>query len=73
METAIVPIKPAWQSKINWTQGVSLAATLLALKGFNLAAETQVAIVATIQGGQAVATWIFRTFFNKSVTPASMT
>lgn len=72
MDTAVVPVKSAWYSKINWTQGVSLLATLLALKGFNLDAETQVAIVGTIQGIQAVVTWAFRTFGNASVSPASL-
>lgn len=67
-----VEVKSAWLSKINWTQAVSLAATLLAIKGINLDAETQVAVIATIQGGQSVATWAFRTFFNRSVSPASL-
>lgn len=69
---ARVAVKSAWFSKINWTQAVSLVGTLLALKGFNLDAETQVAIVATIQGAQSVATWAFRTFGNRSVSPASL-
>lgn len=71
-ETARVPVRTAWASKINWTQAVSLLATLLALRGFSLDADTQVAIIATIQGVQTVATWVFRTFFNKSVSPASL-
>jgi hypothetical protein len=67
-----VEVKSAWMSKINWTQGVSLAATLLAIKGFTLDADTQIAIVTGIQSVQAVATWAFRTFFNRSVGPASL-
>lgn len=70
--TARVEVKSAWFSKINWTQAVSLGGTLLALKGFNLDADTQVSIVAGIQGIQSVATWAFRTFFNRSVSPASL-
>jgi hypothetical protein len=70
--SARVEVKSAWFSKINWTQGVSLIATLLALKGFTLDAETQVALVTGIQSAQAVVTWAFRTFFNRSVSPASL-
>ncbi len=69
---ARVRVKSAWLSKINWTQAVALLASLLAIKGFNLDAETQVAIVAGIQGIQSAVTWAFRTFFNRSVSPASL-
>lgn len=71
-DIARVEVKSAWLSKVNWTQAVSMGATVLALKGFNMDAETQVAVVAGIQGLQSVATWIFRTWFNKSVAPASL-
>jgi hypothetical protein len=67
-----VEVKSAWLSKVNWTQAVSLGATLLALKGFTLDAETQLAIVVGIQSAQSVATWALRTFFNRSVSPASL-
>ncbi len=70
--TTRVEVKSAWLSKVNWTQAVSLGATVLALKGFNLDAETQVSVVAGIQGVQSAATWVFRTWFNKSVSPASL-
>jgi hypothetical protein len=72
MEKELVPVKTAWASKINWTQAVSLAATLLALKGINLDTDTQVAVVATIQGATAVVTWVLRTWFNGTVSPASL-
>lgn len=70
--TQRVAVKSAWLSKINWTQAVSLLATLLAIKGINLDAETQVAVIAGIQGVQSAATWAFRTWFNRSVSPASL-
>lgn len=68
----VVEVKSAWTSKINWTQAVSLIATLLALKGVNLDAETQVQIVVGIQAIQAVVTWVFKTWFTPTVTAASV-
>jgi len=69
---ARVRVKSAWLSKINWTQAVALLASVLAIKGFTLDTDTQLALVGTIQGAQAVVTWLFRTFFNRSVSPASL-
>jgi hypothetical protein len=71
-QVARVKVKSAWLSKINWTQAVALLASLLALKGFDLDADTQLAIVAAIQGAQSAVTWALRTFFNRSVNPASL-
>lgn len=67
----IVETKSAWASKINWTQAVSLVATILAVKGVNLDPDTQIAVVMTIQGIQAIVTWVFRTWFTTTVTPSS--
>ena len=55
--------KPLWASKINWAQAIGILATVLALAGIDLDAETQVAVVAVIQGGVAVVTWVMRTWF----------
>jgi hypothetical protein len=70
--TARVEVKSAWLSKVNWTQAVALLAAWLGAKGISLDAETQVQIVLGVQAAQSVVTWIFRTWFNKSVTPASL-
>jgi hypothetical protein len=67
-----VEVKSAWLSKINWTQAVAMLASVLVVWGIDLDAQTQVAIVATIQGAQSVVTWAFRTWFNRSVSPASL-
>jgi uncharacterized protein (DUF697 family) len=67
-----VEVKSAWLSKINWTQAVSVAASIGVIFGVDLDPKTQVEIVAGIQGLQSVATWAFRTFFNRSVSPASL-
>lgn len=72
-QAATVPIKSAWASKINWTQAVALAGTVLTLTtGHDLDPATQAAIVAGIQAVQSVATWVQRTWFTKSVTPQSL-
>lgn len=61
--------KSAWFSKINWTQGVSLLASILVVFGIDLDPKTQVEIIAAIQALQAVTTWAFRTFGNNTVSP----
>lgn len=70
-----VPVQTAWLSKINWTQAVGMTATVIALASanrYNLPAEQQAALVASIQGLQSVATWMFRTWFNGTVSPGSL-
>lgn len=73
--TVAVATQSAFLSKINWTQAVGITATVLALITANkvqIPAEQQVAIVTVIQGIQGVATWIIKTWFTKTVTPASV-
>ena len=70
MATELVEVKSAWFSKINWTQAVSLLATVLVVWKIDLDPTTQVAIVSAIQGVQVVVTWVFRTWFNNTVPPA---
>jgi len=70
-ETIRVETKSAWLSKINWTQVVSFAASIAAVKGINLDADTQVYVVMAIQGIQGVVTWVLKTWFTPSITPAS--
>lgn len=71
--TAVVSVKSSWTSKINWTQILSFAASVLVVFGIDLSPETQVMIVAAIQAVQAGITWVLRTFFTKAVTTASVT
>lgn len=66
-----VDIKSAWLSKINWTQAIGVAASIAAVFGFNLPANTQVELVAGIQGIVAVVTWVLKTFAKPSVTPSA--
>jgi hypothetical protein len=71
---AQVDVKTAWASKINWTQAVGIAATILAVVSGNkyqVPVETQLSLVAGIQGIQAVVTFVMKTWFTKTITPAS--
>ena len=74
-DTAIVDVKPATSSKINWTQAAGLIATgvTLASKGkLNLDADTVLTIIVGIQGVTQIATLIMRTYFTTTVTPQSV-
>jgi hypothetical protein len=72
VSTAIVPVKSAWVSKINWAQAISVLASFLALKGINLDPDTQANILTAIVSINAVVTWVMRTWFNGSVSPSSL-
>lgn len=74
-ETARVPVKSSWASKINWTQALCIGSTIAVTAGCKaceLDNGTTLAIVTTIQFVQGVATFVFRTWFNNSVSPASL-
>jgi hypothetical protein len=73
LPAATVDVKTAWASKINWTQGVAMAAMLLTYFGVTLPPDVQAAICAAIIAVSTVATWVFKTWFTKTVTPASIT
>ena len=70
--TTLVDVKSAWLSKINWTQAVGFLAMMLAFFGIDMPADTRAAIVTMIGAGTQVATWIIKTWFTSTVTPASM-
>lgn len=73
--TAVVDVKSAWASKVNWTQAVGVTATALALfsgNKYQIPPETQVAIIAGIQGIQAAVTWVVKTWFTPTVSAASV-
>lgn len=74
-DSVMVPTKSAWLSKINWTQGVSSFAMLLTLVSggkLNLTADQQTAMIVTIGVVGDVATWVIKTWFTPTVTPASV-
>lgn len=74
-DTAVVSIKSSWYSKINWVQAVSgaaMIATLVSGGKFNITPDQQVAIVTTIGVVNGLVTWVLRTWFNGTVSPASL-
>lgn len=73
--TVAVATESAWLSKINWTQAIGIVASVLVLTTggkINIPPEQQVGIATAIQAATGVATWIFKTWFSKTVTPASV-
>ncbi len=77
--SAIVPVKSAFWSRINWAALISLVAGVLSIWGIAFPPEAQEAILKlvyaisnaiTVLGPFAIV--IFRTFFTKSVTPSAV-
>lgn len=71
---AQVDVQSAWMSKINWTQAVGIMASVITVVSgnkYSIPVETQLALVAAIQGLQGVASWVFKTWFTKTITPAA--
>jgi len=72
---AVVPVKSDWYSKIQWTQVVAGAAMLLAYftgGQLNMDAQTQSAVILVIGFVGQAATFIFKKYFTKTVSPASV-
>jgi hypothetical protein len=69
-QTVEVPVRSAWLSKINWAQLISLIAMLLTLFGIDFPKDVQLEIISMITGVNVVGTWVLRTWFTNSVTPA---
>lgn len=67
-----VEVRSSWKSKINWTAGIGIVATLLSYFGLDLKPEDQLKIIAAIPIIQGVVTWVLRTFFTRSITPSSV-
>lgn len=75
MTTAVVDVKSAWLSKINWTQAVAGATSVLtAVTGgqVGLTPEQQVSVVTGITLLQGLATWVIKTWFTPTVTASSV-
>lgn len=74
-DVVLAEVKSAWYSKINWTQAIGAAASVLVLAtggSYNIPPEQQAIIVAVIQGIQSISTWVFRSWFNSSVPPSAV-
>lgn len=75
MDTVAVPVASAWASKINWTQAVAFASMGLTFAfgtKAGIPTDVQLQMVAGIQAVQSVTTWVMKTWFTKTVTPASV-
>lgn len=69
-----VETKSAWLSKINWTQAVAVGASVLVLATggkVDIPLEQQAQIVVAISAVQGIVTWVLKTWFTPTVTPAS--
>ena len=63
-------IKSAWKSKINWTQVVGFVSMVAAIKGFEIPQDVQENIVIGIAALWGASTWIWKTYFTNTITPA---
>lgn len=73
-ELVRIETKSAWLSKINWTQAVAVATSVLVLTTggkVDIPLDVQAGIVLFIQSAQGIATWIFKTWFTPTITQAS--
>lgn len=69
----LVPVKSAWLSKINWTQLAGPIATGLAYIGLpGITQEQLLGVFAAIQTVQSIVTFVLKTWFSPTVTPASI-
>lgn len=69
--TVITEEKSAWLSKINWTQILTVAFTLLAAFGVNIPEEMKVNLIAAVTAIGGLVTIVMRTWFTTKVTPSS--
>ena len=70
-ETALVPVKSAWLSKINWAAIGSSVVSLATANVLGLDAATQAQVLVVVNLATNVLTFVFRTWFNRSVTPSA--
>lgn len=75
-----VPVKSAWLSKINWTTligpvvssiVVADPASILQTLGVDADPQTKLMLVFGIQAAQSGLTWLWRTYFNNTITPTA--
>lgn len=71
MDNALVAVKSAWVSKLNWTQAIALLAMVLAVFGIDVPDNVKLELVALIQAVQSIASWIIKTWFTPTITPSS--
>lgn len=69
---AIVPVKPGWLSKINWTAIGSSVASLLTTNALGLEPEMQAQILLGVNVATNILTIVLRTWFSGTVNEASL-
>ena len=69
---AVVAVKSAWWSKVNWLQVVGSVATLVTTNAFGLDDHTQVEALAIVNIVQGVATIVTKTWFTPTVISNSL-
>ena len=72
MDKTVVPVVSAWYSKINWTQVGGSATALIVAFGIDIPAEQKTTVLGGLVVAQSLLTWVFRTWFNGSVNPGSL-
>ena len=72
MDITQAEVQSAWLSKINWGEVIKVGAAFLAVKGVNIPADIQNDILLTIISVGGIYTWVMRTWFTKTITPASI-
>ena len=73
-QTVTIETRSAWLSKINWTQVIGLLASVLVFATggkIDIPLEQQTEVVLAIQALQGLVTWVFKTWFTPTITPAS--
>lgn len=70
-EVAQVDVQSAWLSKINWGEAIKVICAIAAVKGIDVPPDVQRDMLLAIVGGGSVYTWIVKTWFTKTITPAS--
>lgn len=74
-QVAVVKVKSAWTSKINWTQVVAALSMIVAFATGNkidLTAAEQSAIIVAIGVIGNITTFVIKTWFTPTVTPSSL-
>lgn len=71
-DVVTVPVKSSMLSKINWTQGVGVLASILAIWNIEMTAEVQAATVIVIQFLVAIITATLRSKFTTAITKGSL-
>lgn len=73
---AVVPVKSAWASKVNWTQAISMVAMVASYftgGKINLTPDQQTALAVAIGVVTNVVTIIIKSYFTPTVTVGSLT